>query len=638
MASITGYTKAQADTLLSGKAPSSGIGKAALASAVQASLDRADVAAPRWQPNTAYAAGQAVLLPDGTTGTAKVAFTSGASFSAANWNVAAGGTVVDADASTKGKVALAGDLGGTADAPTVFRSVQSGVRIARTFSGQGAPPASIAGAVTGDVYVDLSTSPPTVYDIVVSGPVAPTITSGTPGVATVGTAYSFTFSASGDATITWAVSSGTLPAGLALSTSGILSGTPTAAGSSSFTVTAINAAGAANQNVTLTVSASAVAPTITSADPAAAVKDAAYSHTFAASGTTPTTWSVSSGSLPTGLSLDSSSGVLSGVPTVAGSTTFTIAATNSAGSASKSVTVAVTASTSVPGAPTGLSLSAGAAQLVASWTAPSSNGGAAITDYVVQYRTSPSGSWTTFAHTATTATSMTVTGLTNGTAYDVQVAAVNSVGTGAYSSSATATPVAAGTVWSAFSSDSFADGAAITTLVGRTTDAANGGTGKAYAANNSLAAWAGNSSGQLTIGADSGSQNNQLVMAAGKQRVGLTMVTRPTTGQLYLYVASSSSSAGTRVRIQITNTGALTCNALNASTGETVDSGISATAVNGDQIELEIDGTTVTVRKNGTTLGSFTAPSNFTSYTYAGFGRGSATGLVIDNVYWQQGA
>jgi len=68
-----------------------------------------------------------------------------------------------------------------------------------------------------------------------------------------------------------------------------------------------------------------------------------------------------------------------------------------------------------------------------SWTAPSSNG-AAITDYAVQYSSNAGSSYTTFSHAASSSTSLLVTGLTNGTAYVFRAAAVNSAGTGDYSS------------------------------------------------------------------------------------------------------------------------------------------------------------------------------------------------------------
>ena len=80
-----------------------------------------------------------------------------------------------------------------------------------------------------------------------------------------------------------------------------------------------------------------------------------------------------------------------------------------------------------------MSGTSGNSQVSVSWTAPASNGGAAITDYVVQYSTSASSGFATFSDGTSTTTSATVTGLTNGTIYYFKVAAVNSVGTSAYS-------------------------------------------------------------------------------------------------------------------------------------------------------------------------------------------------------------
>lgn len=84
-------------------------------------------------------------------------------------------------------------------------------------------------------------------------------------------------------------------------------------------------------------------------------------------------------------------------------------------------------------------------QATLSWTAPSNWGGQVITDYAVQYRTpAGTGSWTTWSHAASTSTSATITGLTNGQSYEFQVAAVTTANavtkTGAWSSSAYAQP------------------------------------------------------------------------------------------------------------------------------------------------------------------------------------------------------
>jgi surface protein len=119
-----------------------------------------------------------------------------------------------------------------------------------------------------------------------------------------------------------------------------------------------------------------------------------------------------------------------------------VSAVNAAGTGTAS-TAATATPGAAPAAPTGLTLTAGAGQLTASWTAPAATGGSPITDYVVEYRTSPSGTWTTFADGVSTATTATITGLTNGTAYDVRISAANSLGAGTASATATATPDAA---------------------------------------------------------------------------------------------------------------------------------------------------------------------------------------------------
>jgi len=98
----------------------------------------------------------------------------------------------------------------------------------------------------------------------------------------------------------------------------------------------------------------------------------------------------------------------------------------------------------VPGTPTALSATGGNAQASLTWTAPTDNGGSAITDYAVQFSGDSGSTWTTFSRAASATASQTVTGLTNGTAYVFRVAAINAIGTGAYTAaSSSVTPTAA---------------------------------------------------------------------------------------------------------------------------------------------------------------------------------------------------
>lgn len=116
---------------------------------------------------------------------------------------------------------------------------------------------------------------------------------------------------------------------------------------------------------------------------------------------------------------------------------YRVAAVNSVGQGSYSSTGTAT-TFAVPDQVTGLTSGAATSTTVPlSWSAPS-NGGAAITDYVVQYKlTSEPTTWTTFADGTSTSLATTVTGLTEGTSYDFRVAAVNAVGQGAYSATHT---------------------------------------------------------------------------------------------------------------------------------------------------------------------------------------------------------
>jgi hypothetical protein len=167
-----------------------------------------------------------------------------------------------------------------------------------------------------------------VYRIPVS--VAPVITTSSLSPIQKNVAYLKTLTALGETPITWSVFSGSLPAGLSLSSSGVLSGTPTGTGSYSVTIRATNSSGTFDKAFSGTVLAAPVAPTITSTTTNAMAVDHTYSQTLTATGDMPMTWDISAGALPAGMTL-SSAGVISGTPTTLGSGTVTVRATNVAG-------------------------------------------------------------------------------------------------------------------------------------------------------------------------------------------------------------------------------------------------------------------------------------------------------------------
>jgi len=114
--------------------------------------------------------------------------------------------------------------------------------------------------------------------------------------------------------------------------------------------------------------------------------------------------------------------------------TFTVSALNGVGRGPASPPGTGTPFT-VPNAPTGVSAVAGDRSATVNWSAPSFNGGSAITGYTIT--AAPGGASKTAAASATSAT---FTGLTNGTAYTFAVKATNAAGAGAAASSAPVTP------------------------------------------------------------------------------------------------------------------------------------------------------------------------------------------------------
>jgi hypothetical protein len=167
-----------------------------------------------------------------------------------------------------------------------------------------------AGGEHSDVILDLTIG-------------APSITTASLPDGTTGSAYSQQLAETGSTSGTWTVSKGTVAPGTSLSTSGLLSGTTTAAGDYGFTATYTDtASGTTASRAMLLHVSDPGSPTISTANqlPDGTV-GTAYTTTVAA---TPTggAWSVSYASLPAGLSLNSATGAITGTPTTAGDSLF----------------------------------------------------------------------------------------------------------------------------------------------------------------------------------------------------------------------------------------------------------------------------------------------------------------------------
>ena len=163
---------------------------------------------------------------------------------------------------------------------------------------------------------------------------------------TAGTAYtSTTLDATGGVSpYTWSVPPGTLPPGLALSSSGVISGTPSSPGTFSFTVTVTDAENpAATASRTLSILVNPAPLSVTTTSLAGGQVGSAYTQTLAATGgVTPYSWSVTG--LPPGLSVNPATGVISGTPQTPGTATVTVTVTdaeNPAVTASKQLSIVV---------------------------------------------------------------------------------------------------------------------------------------------------------------------------------------------------------------------------------------------------------------------------------------------------------
>jgi hypothetical protein len=179
----------------------------------------------------------------------------------------------------------------------------------------------------------------------------PAITSALTASGQVGSAFTYQITATNSPT---SYGASGLPSGLSVNTStGAITGTPTAAGTSSVTISATNGEGTGSATLTLTVLPAK--PVITSPLTASGSTGNAFSYQITATNS-PTSYDATG--LPAGLVVNTSSGVISGTPTTAGTTVMTVKAINAGGTGTASVTVTITQTIGQPAITSSLSANA----------------------------------------------------------------------------------------------------------------------------------------------------------------------------------------------------------------------------------------------------------------------------------------
>jgi Pectate lyase superfamily protein/Putative Ig domain len=194
-----------------------------------------------------------------------------------------------------------------------------------------------------DLIVNQTGTPPK-FTFIFTGGAAPGITSALTAAGTVGSAFATYAISASNAPTSFAASG--LPAGLSVNAAtGAISGTPTGSGTANVTISATNGAGTGSAILVITIGAAVSHPAITSPLTAAGTLGSAFAYQITGSDI-PTSYQATG--LPAGLGIATASGMISGIPTAAGSTHVTISATNGSGTGSATLVITISAAGSAP--------------------------------------------------------------------------------------------------------------------------------------------------------------------------------------------------------------------------------------------------------------------------------------------------